>query len=489
MRLQELLSIQTVLSLREPRKEMNPEIRSLDYDSRRVKDGSLFFAIEGAQTDGHLYIGEALEKGAVAVASQQEPPPGPTVPWIQVEAIRPFMASLADHFYQQPSRQLQLVGITGTNGKTTTTFLIHSILERQGPALLMGTIKTQVGEWKGESERTTPEAVDIQKILAQAVQSGCRMGVLEVSSHALFFRRVDQCSFPVAVFTNLSQDHLDFHGSLEEYFQVKCRLFQTAYNPGLKYAVLNADDPRVARIQLPPEIQSVTFGVSENSDVYPVAHKTSVEGIEAELQFFNRRLSLSSPLAGQHNLYNIMAAATAASFLGVTDEQICQGIARLDRVPGRFEKVDIDRPFTVIVDYAHTPHALENVLNLCRQLTQERILCVFGCGGDRDRTKRARMGTLAVSHADWSIVTSDNPRYEDPEKILSEIQDGIPADSSNYEIIVDRREAISRALKMAQKGDLVLVAGRGHESYQEVEGRKILFDDREVVKCLVQEVL
>jgi UDP-N-acetylmuramoyl-L-alanyl-D-glutamate--2,6-diaminopimelate ligase len=468
---------------------MNPEIRSLDYDSRRVKEGSLFFAIEGAQTDGHLYIGDALKKGAVAIASQQDPPPEPAVPWIQAEEVRPFMASLADYFYQQPSRQLQLAGITGTNGKTTTTFLIHSILECQGPSLLMGTIKTQVGEWQGESERTTPEAVDIQEILAQAVQSGCRTGVLEVSSHALYFHRVYRCSFPVAVFTNLSQDHLDFHGSLDEYFQVKCRLFQTAYNPGLKYAVLNADDSQVARIQLPPEVQSVTFGFSEDSDVYPVAHKTSVEGIEADLQFFNRRLSLNSPLSGQHNLYNIMAAATAASFLGVTDEQICRGIRRLDRVPGRFEKVDVDRPFTVIVDYAHTPHALENVLMLCRQLTQGRILCVFGCGGDRDRTKRAKMGNLAVSHADWAIVTSDNPRNENPEKIVSEIQEGIPDNSSNYEIIVDRREAITRALQWAEKGDLGLVAGRGHETHQEVEGRKIRFDDREVVKEVVKEVL
>jgi UDP-N-acetylmuramoyl-L-alanyl-D-glutamate--2,6-diaminopimelate ligase len=279
MRLQELLSIQTVQSLREPRKRI-------------------------AQTDGHLYIGEALKKGAVAVASQQEPPPDPAVSWIQTEEVRPFMASLAAHFYQHPSRQLQLAGITGTNGKTTTTFLIHSILECQGPSLLMGTIKTQVGEWQGESERTTPEAVDIQEILAQAVQSGCRTGVLEVSSHALYFHRVYRCSFPVAVFTNLSQDHLDFHGSLEEYFQVKCRLFQTAYNPGLKYAVLNGDDSQVVRIQLPPEVQSVTFGFSESSNVYPVAHKTSIEGIEADLQFFNRRLSLVSPLAGQHNLYN-----------------------------------------------------------------------------------------------------------------------------------------------------------------------------------------
>ncbi len=484
MRLQELLSRLTVQSLREPVKEMNPEIRSLDYDSRRVKEGALFFAVEGARTDGHLYIDEALGRGAVAVASQREAPPGAatTVPWIQVEAVRPFMASLADRFYQQPSRRLQLVGITGTNGKTTTAFLVHSILEQQGPALLMGTVKTKVGKRQVESKRTTPEAVDIQETLAQAVQSGCAAGALEVSSHALFFHRVYQCRFPVALFTNLSHDHLDFHGSLERYFQVKCLLFQTDYNPGLKYAVLNADDPFTARIQLSPGTQSVTFGFSENSDVYPVDHKISLERTEVDLQFFDRRLSLSSPLAGEHNLYNIMSAATAASLLGVADEQICEGVARLDRVPGRFEKVEIGRPFTVIVDYAHTPHALENVLMLCRRVSKGRILCVFGCGGDRDRTKRALMGAIAVRHSDLALITSDNPRNEDPERIVAEIRAGIPAEASHYEVIVDRREAISKALKLARRGDLVLVAGRGHEPYQEIQGEEIRFDDREVIK-------
>ena len=482
MRLQELLSKLTVQSLREPSKKMNPEIRSLDYDSRRVKDGSLFFAVEGATTDGHLYIDEALQRGAAAVASQREPAPESTVPWIQVEAVRPFMASVADRFYQQPSRRLQLVGVTGTNGKTTTAFLVHSILEQQGPALLMGTVKTQVGRRQVESKLTTPEAIDIQEILDQAVQAECCAGVLEVSSHALFFHRVYQCCFPVAIFSNLSQDHLDFHGSLEQYFQVKCRLFQTDYNPGLKYAVLNAEDPFAARIQLLPGAQPVTFGFSENSDVYPVAHKTSVEGTEVDLKFFNRRLSLSSPLAGEHNLYNIMSATTAASLLGVADEQIREGIARLERVPGRFEKVDIGRPVTVIVDYAHTPHALENVLRLCRQISQGRLLCVFGCGGDRDRTKRALMGAIAVRNADLAILTSDNPRGEDPDKIVLEIRAGIPAEASNHELIVDRREAITRALKVARTGDLVLVAGRGHETYQEIQGEKIRFDDREVIK-------
>ena len=481
MRLQELLASVTIESLRGPREEMNPDIRSLDYDSRRVKDGSLFFAIEGERTDGNLYIEEAIEKGAVAIVSARQAPPRLTTPWIQVDAIRPCMGLLAGQFYQHPSHRLQLVGITGTNGKTTTAFLTHSILERQGPALLMGTIKTKIGEREMESERTTPEAVDIQGILDQALQSGCTAGVIEVSSHALFFQRVYQCSFPVAVFTNLTQDHLDFHGSLEGYFQTKCLLFQSHYNPGLRCAVLNADDAFAARVPLQPTVRRVTFGLSEGSDVCPLAFETSIEGTTVDLQFFNRRLLLSSPLAGQYNLYNIMSAATAASLLGASDEQIRQGVAVLDRVPGRFEKVETQKLFTVMVDYAHTPHALENVLKLCRQLSQGRVICVFGCGGDRDRTKRPLMGAIAAGNSDLAIVTSDNPRWEDPEKIAQEIQTGIPADSGHYEIILDRREAIAKALKVAQAGDIVLVAGKGHETYQQIKKRKIHFDDREVI--------
>ncbi|MFQ5928647.1 MAG: UDP-N-acetylmuramoyl-L-alanyl-D-glutamate--2,6-diaminopimelate ligase [Acidobacteriota bacterium] len=482
MRLQELLSKVTVKSLGGPHSQMDPEIRSIEYDSRRVKNGSFFFAIEGTLTDGHLYLDEALQKGAAAVASEREAPAGFPVPWIQVETVRAFLALLADRFYDYPSQRLQLAGVTGTNGKTTTAFLIHSILEQQSPALRLGTIKTKVGDWEVESGLTTPEAVDIQRTLAQALQSGCRTGALEVSSHALFLHRVYRCHFPVAIFTNLSQDHLDFHSSLEEYFQAKCLLFQSDYNPGLKHAVLNADDPFSARIQLPPHTHQVTFGFSENSEVHPLAHKTSVEGTEVDLKFFDQHLSLSSRLAGEYNLYNMMAAATAASLLGIPDDQIREGVARLRRVPGRFEKVEIGHLFTVIVDYAHTPNALENVLKLCRQLSRGRVLCVFGCGGDRDRAKRPLMGAIAVRDADLAIVTSDNPRYEDPEKIIQEIRVGIPAGFSNCEIIVDRREAIARALKLAQKGDIVLVAGKGHEAYQEIQGKRIRFDDREVIK-------
>jgi UDP-N-acetylmuramoyl-L-alanyl-D-glutamate--2,6-diaminopimelate ligase len=461
---------------------MDPEIRSLDYDSRRVKEGSLFFAVKGEQTDGHLYIDEAIRKGAVAIVSSRPAPPELDVAWIQVEATRPCMGNLAAQFFQHPSRRLKLVGITGTNGKTTTAFLTHSILERQRPALLMGTIKAKIGEWESESERTTPEAVDIQAILDRALKSGCTTGVLEVSSHALFFYRVYRCSIPVAVFTNLSQDHLDFHKSLEEYFQAKCLLFQEHYNPGLRHAVVNGDDPFAERIELSPAVRRVTFGLSEGNDVYPVSHGTSLEGTRADLKWFDRRLSLSCPLAGEHNLYNIMSAAIAASLVGASDEQISEGLAQMQQVPGRFERVDTTGPATVIVDYAHTPHALENALRLCRLLTQGNVICVFGAGGDRDRGKRALMGAVAARNADRVIVTSDNPRFEDPGRITQEIQAGVPAGATHCEVILDRREAITRALEAAGGKDLVLLAGKGHEAYQHIQGETIPFDDREVVK-------
>ena len=482
MRLQELISSLPPESVRALGKEMGPEIRSLDCDSRRVKDGSLFFAIKGEQTDGHLYVDEAIRKGAVAVISSRPAPPDVDVAWIQVEAMRPSMGTLATQFYQHPSRRLQLVGITGTNGKTTTAFLTHSILERQCPALLMGTIKAKIGEWESESERTTPEAVDIQAILDRALKSGCTAGVMEVSSHSLFFHRVYRCSFPVAVFTNLSQDHLDFHKSMEEYFQAKCLLFQEHYNPGLRYAVVNGDDPFAERIELSPAVRRVTFGFSEDNDIYPVAHGTSLEGTRVDLKWFDRRLPLSSPLAGEHNLYNIMSAAIAASLVGASDEQIREGLEQMQQVPGRFERVDTKSPATVMVDYAHTPHALENVLRLCRQLTQGNVICVFGAGGDRDRGKRPSMGAVAARDADRVIVTSDNPRFEDPARIVQEIQEGIPTGATHCEVILDRREAIIRALEVGGKKDIVLLAGKGHEAYQQIQGETIPFDDREVVK-------
>ena len=464
---------------------MDPEVCSLEYDTRRLQEHSIFFALGGEVTDGHLYIDEAIRKGAAAVASEREPPSGFPLPWIQVPAARPFLASMAHEFYGRPSEQLRLVGITGTNGKTTTAFLVHSILSQDSPALLMGTVKTVVGDEEMESKLTTPEAVDVQRTLSLALERGCRWGAVEASSHALWLHRLYQCHFPVGIFTNLTSDHLDFHKRMEDYFQAKRLLFRHDYNPDLRYAVVNADDPFSNRLALPSSARVIRFGFCSPSSVHPTRSHTSLHETVVELNFLGRKLSLQSALVGDHNVQNIMAAAAATSVLGIPDDQIREGINRLRSVPGRFEKVETSSPFTVIVDYAHTPDALENVLKLCTRLRPARILCVFGCGGDRDRTKRPAMGAIAVRYAHFAIITSDNPRSEPPERIAEEIRAGIPNESSNYETIVDRKKAIMRALQSAQKGDIVLIAGKGHEAYQVIEGKKIPFDDRKVVRELL----
>jgi UDP-N-acetylmuramoyl-L-alanyl-D-glutamate--2,6-diaminopimelate ligase len=480
MRLQELLS-------RIPTETVHPgesvpdqvDIRSLEYDSRGVREGSLFFAIKGLATDGHLFIDQALRQGAAAIVSEKPPPPGFPAPWVQVASVRQAMAVISDEFFGRPSAFLDLIGITGTNGKTTTAFLTHSIQIQSGPSVLMGTIKTVVADEEVESVRTTPEAVDIQSTLSRAVQRGCKTGVMEVSSHALAFHRVYQCRFPVAVFTNLTQDHLDFHGSLEAYFDAKKLLFSRDYNPALRYAVLNGDDPYGSRLTT-PGVPFFTYGFSPQNSAHPKAFETSVEGTRMDLQLPGRRLAIASPTVGEHNVYNIMAAVLACSLLGLEDEQIQQGIEALKSVPGRFEKVDVPAPFAVIVDYAHTPDALANVLRLCRRLTRNRVVCLFGCGGDRDRAKRPLMGEIAVREADLVFVTSDNPRSEPPEKIIEDILAGIPKEARNYKVLTDRREAIRAAIESGIEGDVVLLAGKGHETYQEVRGVKTHFDDKEI---------
>jgi UDP-N-acetylmuramoyl-L-alanyl-D-glutamate--2,6-diaminopimelate ligase len=302
---------------------------------------------------------------------------------------------------------------------------------------------------------------------------------MEVSSHALAFHRVYQCRFPVAVFTNLTQDHLDFHGSLEAYFDAKKLLFSRDYNPALRYAVLNGDDPYGSRLTT-PGVPFFTYGFSPQNSAHPKAFETSVEGTRMDLQLPGRRLAIASPTVGEHNVYNIMAAVLACSLLGLEDEQIQQGIEALKSVPGRFEKVDVPAPFAVIVDYAHTPDALANVLRLCRRLTRNRVVCLFGCGGDRDRAKRPLMGEIAVREADLVFVTSDNPRSEPPEKIIEDILAGIPKEARNYKVLTDRREAIRAAIESGIEGDVVLLAGKGHETYQEVRGVKTHFDDKEI---------
>jgi UDP-N-acetylmuramoyl-L-alanyl-D-glutamate--2,6-diaminopimelate ligase len=485
MRLNRLLSrAQVEALLQKGNDQRDPEIGALEYDSRRVVKDSLFFAIEGLVTDGHVHLEQALQKGAVAVVSEREKPTGFSRVWIRVSAIRPFMACVANAFNDRPSERLQLVGITGTNGKTTTAFLIYAMLEQEAPGLLLGTVHASLQGKSWETERTTPEAIDVQRILSEAVGDGCRWGAMEVSSHALAFHRVYRCCFPVGVFTNLSQDHLDFHHSLEEYFQVKQLLFDPSYNPGLRSAVLNQDDGYARRIEPPAGTRVVTFGLDRTADVFPLAQRTSLDATEVDLKFFDRRLSLRSSLLGEHNLYNLMSAAVASHLIGVSDDHIRQGVASLTSVPGRFERVDVDSDYAVLVDFAHTPIALKKVLDFCRQLTQKRVLCVFGCGGDRDRGKRPQMGAIAVEGADRVFITSDNPRSEDPAEIIREICFGIPEGCTNYETLEDRRGAIERALEAANPGDIVLVAGKGHETYQEIQGQQIPFDDREVVREL-----
>ncbi len=461
---------------------MNPEIEWLDYDSRRIRPQSIFFAVQGEFADGHDYLEAALENGAVAVASERPAPGGFPTPWIRTSEVRAYMALIANEFHGRPSERVQLIGVTGTNGKTTTSYLIHSILQRRGPALLMGTIKTVIGSQEWESERTTPEAIDIQRVLAEAWQRGCQTGVLEVSSHALSYRRVYDCRFPVAVFTNLTQDHLDFHGTMEEYFQSKRLLFQASFNPGIRHAVLNGDDPYSRRIDPSPQVTETRFGFSPDCDVHPLESSVSVEGTRMRLRFFDRELSVASRLVGQHNCYNLMAAAAACSRAGIPDPEIVAGLELLSAVPGRFERIDADTPFSIFVDYAHTPDALANVLRLARSVCPGRLICVFGCGGDRDRSKRPKMGRVAVEGADLAIVTSDNPRSEPPDRIIDEIVAGMPSGAANWESIVSRRAAIARAVALARPLDLVLLAGKGHETYQETEGRKIHFDDRQVVR-------
>ena len=455
---------------------MRIDVSSLEYDSRRVGSDSVFFAIDGHQLDGHQFIPQALFNGAAAIVSERPVPADFPGVWLEVPKVRRYMAQMANHYYGYPSHDLQLAGVTGTNGKTTTAYLIHSVLQTRGPSLLVGTIRTMVGERVEESIRTTPEATEIQKILASAVEQKCGSGVIEVSSHALALDRAFQCSFDVGVFTNLTQDHLDFHESLDQYFAAKRQLFDLSYNPGLRVAVLNGDDPMVAKCPLPESVRRVSFGMSKQHEVHPLAVKTGVEGTELDLNVEGRRLEISSALAGEHNVYNLMAAVGACAHLGFQDQEIISGIARLERVPGRFERVSIDAPFSVFVDYAHTPDALANALSLARDLCRRRLICVFGCGGDRDRTKRPRMGRVASEQADLVVLTSDNPRSEDPEEIIRQIELGVDQ-TSWCESITDRRRAMERVFALARPGDLILIAGKGHETCQENGDEKIDFDD------------
>jgi UDP-N-acetylmuramoyl-L-alanyl-D-glutamate--2,6-diaminopimelate ligase len=455
------------------------EVTALAYDSRAARPGTLFFCVPGAHSDGHDHAAEAVGAGASALVVERAL--GLDVPELLVGSVREAMGPLAARFYGEPSRGLQVIGVTGTNGKTTTTFLVRAILEAAGEqCALLGTVKSVIGGSDGEVVRTTPEAIDLQASLAAMRDSGDRACAMEVSSHALELHRADAIHFAAAVFTNLTQDHLDFHPTMEDYFAAKRRLFESG--PGV--AIANADDPYGQRL-LGAFPDAISFAIDASADYRALGLRSGIAEASFTLQTPERELELTTRLPGAFNVSNALAAIATTHSLGVELETIAAALASAAPAPGRFQALDEGQPFAVLVDYAHTPDSLENVLRAARALADARLICVFGCGGDRDRGKRPQMGRISAELADLTLVTSDNPRSEDPAEIVEQILAGVEGDGGGHsvEAIVERRAAIARAIALARGGDVVVIAGKGHEQGQEfAAGRKIPFDDAAVAR-------
>jgi UDP-N-acetylmuramoyl-L-alanyl-D-glutamate--2,6-diaminopimelate ligase len=452
-------------------------------DSRRVVKGSVFVALQGATFDGNQFVGEAIGAGAAAVVCEG-PRSAEGVVWMQVPNARLALAHLAGAFFGHPSRQLRVVGITGTNGKTTTSYVLRAMFEAAGIRCgLMGTVGHRVGDRHVAAIRTTPEAVHAQELLREMVQSGCGACVMEVSSHALAQHRVDGVRFGAAVFSNLTRDHLDFHGDMETYFAAKRRLFEML--PADAPGVVNIDDPRGAALAGIAS-RTVTYGINRPADISPGPLSFNVEGLRFDARTPDGVVHVQSKLVGKVNVYNILAGIGAAQALGVPIGAIENGLAELSGVPGRFEVVSSARDgIAVIVDYAHTDDALRSLLDTARSLGPRRIITVFGAGGGRDRTKRPLMGMVAARLSDLVVITSDNPRGEDPERIIDEVRLGADPEARrgvHVETIVDRAAAIAFAIQQASTGDMVLIAGKGHEQSQEVNGRLLPFDDVAVAR-------
>ncbi len=481
------------------------EIHDLAYDSRNVTPGALFFAVPGIHVDGGQFSGEALRKGAHAVVARRGEEKVEGGVFVEVEDVRKAMARMASRFFRDPSREIVLIGVTGTNGKTTVTFLLESVLKQAGfrPGVL-GTISYRYNEKTQRPATTTPESVDLQRVLREMLDAGCTHALLEVSSHGLDYRRVDECSFSCAAFTMMGRDHLDHHGDMETYFASKARLFTEILPRSAvegRAAILNVDDPYGRRLGEACEVPVVTVSGEGKADCRSESVSLNREGISMVVKTPRGELQLESPLLCEVNARNILMAAAVADHLGLDPGAVKEGIRALGRVPGRMERIGGDRDFLVLVDYAHTPDALEKVLSGLRVLTAGRLITVFGCGGDRDRGKRPLMGTAAARWSDLVLVTSDNPRSESPESIIAEIRQGIEAmglsckepdalpeadaGTKAYTGLTDRREAIRLAIRTAVAGDTVLIAGKGHEDVQILGDTRIPFrDDREVLHAL-----
>ena len=453
------MNLDGLIAALEPARAVNPgpaEVLDLAYDARAVGSGALFFCVRGERADGHEFAGEAVGRGAVALVVERELEQ--PVPQLVVRDARLAMPVAADVFFGRPTEELRVCGVTGTNGKTTTAFLGYAILDAAGlrPGLV-GTIECRVGGETRPAVRTTPESIDLQRMFREMLDAGDRSCALEATSHGSQLHRLDRTRFEALVFTNLTQDHLDFHGTMEDYFEAKRRLFLDGRPP----AAINVGDSWGRRLAA-ERPDALTFGFAEDAKLRPEA----LAGVELKLR-------------GRFNVENALGALAAARLLGIDEETAARGLEAVRGVPGRFESVDEGQPFEVVVDYSHTPDSLENVLRAARELASSRVICVFGCGGDRDRGKRPIMGEIATRLADRVIVTSDNPRSEEPEAIIAEIVAGTGPDA---EVEPDRRNAIARAVEQAEPGDVVVIAGKGHEQGQEFRDRKIPFDDREVAR-------
>ena len=455
------------------------------HDSRIVRPGMVFVALRGRQSDGAVFAAQAVQAGAAAVVAETPSPVAVAVPWIVVPDARVALARLAALFFDRPSHAMTVVGVTGTNGKTTTSYLVRAIFEAAGIRCgLVGTVAYQIGDRVVEATRTTPEAPEVQALLREMVDAGCGACAMEVSSHALALHRVHDIRFAAAVFTNLTRDHLDFHADMEDYFAAKRRLFQML--PAGAPAIVNVDDPRgQALLDATPRV--VSYGIAREADVTPGSLAYTLAGLHFDVRTPWGPVRIESELVGRPNVYNILAAVAATMAVGVPREAAEAGIRSLSAVPGRFQRVSgSEDDIAVVVDYAHTDDALRNLLETARLMAGRRLITVFGAGGDRDRTKRPLMGMVAARLSDLVVITSDNPRSEDPVRIVEEVERGAHAErrARNSEVIteLDRETAITEAILRAQPGDMVLIAGKGHEVYQEIRGRRLPFDDAAVAR-------
>jgi UDP-N-acetylmuramoyl-L-alanyl-D-glutamate--2,6-diaminopimelate ligase len=463
------------------------EVKGLAYDSRKVKPGFAFFAFPGAKADGRSYAQQALKNGAVAVVAESEKPAEFDGAWIRVAHGRRALAVAARRFYGNPDQKLRLTGVTGTNGKTTTVNMVDAMLRHAGAVTgVVGTIEYRIGDEVRPAVNTTPESLDLAEAFAEVVKIGGTHFTMEVSSHALALGRVYGFEFHTAAFTNLTRDHLDYHQTMEAYFDAKQMLFDGAGARAPKYAVLNADDGYTRKIRVAEGTQALTYGIDAACDLQAVGIQSGFQGLRFEVKHAQGRQRVESPMVGRINVYNLLAAFGVGMSYGLETEAIAAGLATCHAVPGRFERVDEGQPFLVVVDYAHTDDALKNTIAVARALNPKRIITLFGCGGDRDRAKRPLMGQAAGEASDFVVVTSDNPRSEDPLDIINDAMVGVGRTDVRNVVEPDREKAIRRAMEEAAPGDIVLLAGKGHETYQILKSGPIDFDDREVARRILR---